>query len=66
MTDLDDLRAEKDEFFGNHPQSPLTREQRKEFKGLNYFPENEALHLEVVVEEFPEKEMFEMQTSTGS
>ena len=66
MTDLDDLRAEKDEFFGKHPQSPLTREQRKEFKGLNYFPENGALHLEVIVEEFPEKEMFEMQTSTGS
>ena len=66
MTDLDAFRAEKDEFFGSHPQSPLTREQKMEFHGLNYFPENDSLRLEVKVEEFPEKKMFEMQTSTGS
>ncbi|MBL8061943.1 MAG: DUF1684 domain-containing protein [Anaerolineales bacterium] len=65
MTELDAIRAEKDEFFGSHPQSPLTREQRKEFQGLSYFPENEALRLEVKVEEFPIKVEFDMQTSTG-
>jgi len=65
MTDLEMFRAEKDEFFGSHPQSPLTREQKQAFKGLNYFPENPALSLEVQVEEFPEKTRFEMQTSTG-
>jgi uncharacterized protein len=62
---LEEIRAEKDEFFGNHPQSPLTREQRKNFHGLNYFPENESLRLEVKVDEFPVKVPFEMQTSTG-
>ncbi len=65
MTELEAYRAEKDAFFGGHPQSPLTREQRMEFKGLNYFPEDESLRLEVKVDEFPEKERFEMQTSTG-
>jgi uncharacterized protein (DUF1684 family) len=65
MTELEALRAEKDDFFGNHPQSPLTREQKKSFHGLNYFPENEALRFEVKVEEFPTKESFGMQTSTG-
>lgn len=65
MTDLDSFRAEKDEFFGSHPQSPLTREQQKKFRGLNYFPENDALRLEVKVDEFPVKPAFEMQTSTG-
>ncbi|MCE9646161.1 MAG: DUF1684 domain-containing protein [Chloroflexi bacterium] len=65
MTELDNFRAEKDEFFGSHPQSPLNREQRKEFKGLNYFPEDDSLRLEVKVEEFPVRERFEMQTSTG-
>lgn len=65
MTNLSAFRAEKDEFFGGHPQSPLTKEQRKVFKGLNYFAENEALQLEVKVDEFPEKVRFEMQTSTG-
>jgi uncharacterized protein (DUF1684 family) len=66
MTELESMRAEKDEFFGNNPQSPLTREQRKDFHGLQYFDENEALRLEVKLEEYPVKEEFAMQTSTGS
>lgn len=65
MTELDAFRAEKDDFFGSHPQSPLTREQRKDFHGLHYFPENDALRLEVKVDEFENKQKFEMQTSTG-
>lgn len=65
MTKLDAFRAEKDEFFGSHPQSPLSRKQRKDFHGLRYFPENDALRLEVKVDEFEKKERFEMQTSTG-
>ena len=65
MTDLDAFRAEKNEFFGSHPQSPLTREQKKDFHGLQYFPEDDSLRLEVQVEEFESKQAFEMQTSTG-
>ncbi len=65
MSELDAFRAEKDEFFGGHPQSPLTREQRKDFHGLQYFPENDSLRLEVKVNEFENKQKFEMQTSTG-
>lgn len=66
MTELENLRAEKDEFFGSHPQSPLTREQKQNFHGLSYFPENDSLRLEVKVDEFDIKEKFDMQTSTGS
>jgi uncharacterized protein len=65
MTELDDMRAEKDAFFGGHSQSPLTREQRANFTGLHYFPENDDLRLEVKVDEFENKERFDMQTSTG-
>ena len=65
MTELDDFRAEKDDFFGRHPQSPLTREQKREFKGLAYFPENPDMRLEVPVEQFNPKDTIEMQTSTG-
>ncbi len=65
MTELEAFRAEKDGFFGSHPQSPLTREQKKSFTGLKYFPENESLRLEVKVDEFSVKQSFEMQTSTG-
>jgi uncharacterized protein len=65
MNELTDFRAEKDEFFRDHPQSPLTPEQRRGFKGLNYFPENEALRLEVTIEPFKDPESIQMQTSTG-
>ena len=65
MADLEIFRAQKDEFFASHPQSPLTRDQRKNFQGLSYFPENPALRLEVKVDEFSPKEKITMQTSTG-
>lgn len=65
MSELDEFRAEKDDFFKTHPQSPLTREQKKEFKGLNYFPENDALRLEVKAEPLNDDKPMVMQTSTG-
>ena len=65
MSELTEFRAEKDEFFRRYPQSPLTPEQRKGFIGLQYFPENEALRLEVQVEPFVDQQPIIMQTSTG-
>lgn len=65
MSTLFEIRTEKDQFFASHPQSPLTEDQRQVFKGLSYFPENEALRLEVQVEKFPEENLVEIQTSTG-
>ncbi len=65
MTELEAFRSEKNEFYASHPQSPLTREQKQGFTGLNYFPEEASLRLEVKVDEFPVKDSFEMQTSTG-
>ncbi|MCC6187945.1 MAG: DUF1684 domain-containing protein [Anaerolineales bacterium] len=65
MSDLDDLRREKDAFFKRHPQSPLTPEQQRAFTGLSYYPENPALRLEVAVEAFESRDVVEMQTSTG-
>ncbi len=65
MTELDNFRAEKDDFFRTHPQSPLTPEQKKSFEGLKYFSENPALRFEAEVEQFPKKEKVEFATSTG-
>jgi len=65
MTALDQFRKEKDDFFKHYPDSPLTREQKKTFTGLRYFPENPDLALEVTVEVFPERQTIVMQTSTG-
>lgn len=65
MTELEAFRTEKDDFFAHHFQSPLLPEQQQGFKGLNYFPENKDLQLEVQVDEFAKKERIEMQTTTG-
>ena len=65
MSELEAFRREKDDYFENDPQSPLTSEQKHNFKGLNYFPENPDLRLEPRTEELPVKERIEMQTSTG-
>ena len=65
MTDLEDFRKMKDEFFTQDDQSPLTPGQKKSFKGLKYFPPNPELNLEVTVEEFPDKQHIKMQTTTG-
>lgn len=65
MSELDDFRKEKDEFYGGHPQSPLTPEQKRGFTGLSYFPENDDLRLEVKVEVLPDEKPMQMQTTTG-
>ncbi len=65
MTELEEFRAAKDEFFAKHPQSPLTPRQKAGFKGLVYFPENPALRLELQPEEFPAKAEISVGTSTG-
>ena len=65
MTQLENFRAQKDEFFASHPESPLTPEQKRDFQGLNYFPENPDLRFEVAVEEFAEQDEIQMQVTTG-
>ena len=65
MSELTEFRKEKDEFFGHHPQSPLTPEQRRGFIGLRYFEEDDALRLEVKVEPLRDQQPMVMQTSTG-
>jgi uncharacterized protein len=65
MNELEKFRKEKDQFYATGPQSPLTAKQKKDFSGLKYFPENPALRLELPVEEYPDREEIEIQTSTG-
>jgi uncharacterized protein (DUF1684 family) len=65
MTDLDQFRREKDEFFRQSPQSPLLPEQQASFTGLSYFPENPELRLSVEVSRFPEEQEVKVQTNTG-
>lgn len=43
----------------------MPQEQKERFVGLKYFPENSNLLFALNIEEFPEKETIQMQTSTG-
>ena len=66
MNELELFRTEKDNFFVSHPQSPLTPEQKKEFKGLEYFPENPQLRFEVDVELFSHEGELVLDPFVGS
>jgi len=65
MSDLKQFRTAKDQFFATHPHSPLTQNQKDNFTGLEYFPENPSLRFEVDLEHFEEEEDIQIQTSTG-
>lgn len=67
MSEVSEFRAEKDAFFREHPSSPLTASQRASFRGLDYFPENEALVVRAPLETdvVDRDEAIVMQTTTG-
>lgn len=65
MSELEEFRRRKDEFFARHPQSPLTPEQRRAFRGLGYFPENRGLVVEAELDTGIEPGEVRMQTTAG-
>ncbi len=66
MNELEAFRKEKDHFFATSPQSPLRREQKRDFHGLSYFSENPDLRFELTLDAFEDKDTIQVQTSTGS
>ncbi|MFN8377725.1 MAG: DUF1684 domain-containing protein [Anaerolineae bacterium] len=58
-------RAEKDQFFKQSEQSPLTPEQQDRFAGLRYYPPNPALDLIVAVERAHDNQPAAIDTTTG-
>jgi uncharacterized protein len=50
MSRLERFRTNKNKFFKEHENSPLTPEQRDRFNQLEYFPENEQLRFEVTLD----------------
>jgi len=66
MSELDEFRRDKDEFFREDPRSPLTPEQRANFAGLSYYPESPALRIEAELDtDVDRDEDIVMQTTTG-
>lgn len=65
MSDLAGFRKMKDDFYREHFQSPLSADQKKNFTGLSYFPENEDLRFVLELERYANPEPIQMQTSKG-
>jgi uncharacterized protein (DUF1684 family) len=62
MSELEHFRHMKDEFFRTDHHSPLLADQKRTFAGLNYFPENPDLDLQLEIEKFNEQEHVQIQT----
>jgi uncharacterized protein (DUF1684 family) len=60
---LRENRAEKDDFFAEHPQSPVPPEKRDDCDGLDYFPPNPTYRVEATADVHDEHEPVEMETS---
>ncbi len=65
--ELEAKRREKDDFFADHPQSPIPPEERDEFSGLEYFPPDPQYRVTATVslEPDPEAEPVAMETTAG-
>src|SRR3972149_3748111 len=65
MDKLTQFRKDKDALFHNDPQSPLTSEQKQNFKGLNYFPPNSNLIFHGLEIETAGEQIVQINTSAG-
>lgn len=55
------FRGVRDELFANHPQSPLSSEQKRDFQSLSYYPYDRALRFEVEVEPVEDTERIDVE-----
>ncbi|MDP2720597.1 MAG: DUF1684 domain-containing protein [bacterium] len=66
MDKLTQFRKDKDVLFNNDPQSPLTREQKQNFKGLNYFsPNSNLIFHRLKIEPAAAEQIVQVNTSAG-
>lgn len=63
--ELESKRAEKDEFFADHPQSPIPPEERDEFDGLDYFDPDSTYRVNATATVHDDPEVVLMDTTAG-
>ena len=63
--ELESKRAEKDEFFADHPQSPIPPEERDSFSGLDYFDPDPTYRVTATAEVHDDPEVVLMDTTAG-
>lgn len=64
LTEIRKFRQEKNKMFLDGEASPLTRQQKRNFDSLSYFPVNPAYRIMANFEEFAVKEMVKIPTSS--
>ena len=64
-TELQSFRASKDKFYRQDDRAPLTLEQQRDFKGLSYFPENDALVIKARIDRNVQPGIVRMETTKG-
>ncbi|WP_247730559.1 DUF1684 domain-containing protein [Halovivax limisalsi] len=63
--ELEAKREEKDDFFAEHPQSPIPPDERDSFDGLSYFDPDPAYRVTADVTVHDDPEVVYVDTSTG-
>jgi uncharacterized protein (DUF1684 family) len=63
--ELRTTRAEKDEFFAEHPQSPIPPDEREGFDGLDYFPPDPDYRVAATVTVHDDPEPVSMTATNG-
>ncbi|AXR79816.1 DUF1684 domain-containing protein [Natrarchaeobaculum sulfurireducens] len=63
--ELEAKRAEKDQFFAEHPQSPIPPGERDAFDGLEYFEPDPAYRVLATVTVEDEPGVVQMETTSG-
>ena len=66
VADLQANREEKDEFFAEHPQSPIPPEHREAFSGLDYFDPDPDYRIEASVTVHGDPDPVPMETTAGN
>ena len=63
--ELESKRAEKDDFFATHPQSPIPPEDRDDFDGLDYFDPDPTYRVTATATVHDDPEVVLMETTAG-
>lgn len=61
--ELREERAAKDEYFGEHPHSPLPTAEQDGFEGLAYYPPDTSYRFELELVEFDDSETLTVETT---
>ncbi|ERH07549.1 MAG: protein of unknown function (DUF1684) [Halonotius sp. J07HN4] len=65
LDEIKQMRADKDEFFTEHPQSPIQPEVRDDFEGLSYFDPNPEFRVPTRVRVYGNPDPIELDVTAG-